>query len=93
MYNPLTTYGAGKTAKDVGIVGIGGLGSFGLLFAKALGANVTAISHSESKKADAEKMGATRFIATHGGEKDVFKPYERSLDLIVATSSEPDPFR
>jgi D-arabinose 1-dehydrogenase-like Zn-dependent alcohol dehydrogenase len=83
----LTTYGAGKTAKDVGIVGIGGLGHFGLLFAKALGANVTAISHSESKKADAEKMGATRFIATHGGDKDNFEPYARSLDLIICTSS------
>lgn len=68
-------------------LGSHGLGHFGLLFAKALGANVTAISHSESKKADAEKMGATRFIATHGGGEDAFKPYERSLDLIVATSS------
>lgn len=87
LYNPLTVYGAGKTAKDVGIVGIGGLGHFGLLFAKALGANVTAISHSESKKADAEKMGATRFIATHGGGEDNFKPYARSLDLIICTSS------
>lgn len=75
---PLKQYGAGTTAKDVGIVGIGGLGHFGLrkssfyahvaclvkaatdtyaaVFAKALGANVTAISHSESKKADAEKV-------------------------------------
>ncbi|KAJ9100502.1 hypothetical protein QFC21_003541 [Naganishia friedmannii] len=88
LYNPLTLYGAGTTAKDVGIVGIGGLGHFGLLFAKALGANVTAISHSESKKADAEKMGATRFIATHGGGEDDFKPYARSLDLIICTSND-----
>ncbi|KAJ9108251.1 hypothetical protein QFC19_002499 [Naganishia cerealis] len=88
LYNPLMTYGAGTTAKDVGIVGIGGLGHFGLLFAKALGANVTAISHSESKKADAEKMGASRFIATHGGGEDDFKPYARSLDLIVCTSND-----
>ena len=63
------------------------LGHFGLLFAKALGANVTAISHSESKKADAEKMGATRFIATHEGKPENFKPYKRSLDLIVVTSN------
>ncbi|GAA5970233.1 hypothetical protein JCM11641_001629 [Rhodosporidiobolus odoratus] len=88
VYSPLKQYGAGKTAKDVGIVGIGGLGHFGLLFAKALGANVTAISHSESKKADAEKMGATRFIATHSGTEEDFKPYARSLDLIIATSND-----
>ncbi|GAA6050584.1 hypothetical protein NBRC10513_004166 [Rhodotorula toruloides] len=91
VYSPLVQYGAGKTAKDVGIVGIGGLGCvdhFGLLFAKALGANVTAISHSESKKADAEKMGATRFIATHSGSDDDFAPYKRSLDLIICTTND-----
>ncbi|GAA5966089.1 hypothetical protein JCM3765_002601 [Sporobolomyces pararoseus] len=90
LYNPLTRYGAGKEAKDVGIVGIGGLGHFGLLFAKALGANVTAISHSESKKADAEKMGADRFIATGSGKDEVFKPYARSLDLIICTANSAD---
>jgi len=87
----LRQYGAGgEKAKDVGIVGIGGLGHFGLLFAKALGANVTAISHSESKKADAEKMGATRFIATHSGKDDDFAPYKRSLDLIICTTNDKD---
>ncbi|GAA5877088.1 hypothetical protein JCM1840_005306 [Sporobolomyces johnsonii] len=87
VYSPLTQYGAGKTAKDVGIIGIGGLGHFGLLFAKALGANVTAISHSESKKADAEKMGASRFIATHGKDTN-FDQYKKSLDLIICTSND-----
>lgn len=56
--------------------------------AKALGANVTAISHSDSKKEDAMKMGATTFIATHGDDKNAFKPYKRSLDLIICTTSE-----
>lgn len=91
VFSPLRQYGAGgEKAKDVGIVGIGGLGHFGLLFAKALGANVTAISHSESKKADAEKMGATRFIATHSGKDDDFAPYKRSLDLIICTTNDKD---
>ena len=71
----------------MGIVGIGGLGHFGLLFAHALGANVTAISHSESKKEDALKMGASRFIATHG-ESDFAKPHKRTLDLIIATTND-----
>lgn len=53
-----------------------------------MGANVTAISHSESKRGDAEKMGATRFIATHGGGDDVFAPHKRSLDLIVCTTND-----
>lgn len=33
-------------------------------------------------------MGATRFIATHSGKEDDFKPYARSLDLIVATTND-----
>lgn len=86
----MTQYGAGTERKDVGIIGIGGLGHFGLLFAKALGANVTAISHSESKRADAEKMGATRFIATHSGKDKDFEPYKRSLDLIISTTNDVD---
>lgn len=89
MYSPLKQYGAGTPkAMDVGIIGIGGLGHFGLLFAKAMGARVTAISHSESKKADAEKMGATNFIATHKGGEEDFKPYAKSLDLIICTTND-----
>ena len=80
VYSPLKENGAGP-GKTVGIVGIGGLGHFGLLFAKALGAEVIAISHSESKKADAEKMGASKFVATAKG-KSVFKENSRTCDLI-----------
>lgn len=51
VYSPLVQYGAGTDeVKDVGVIGIGGLGHFALLFAKALGCKTTAISHSESKK-------------------------------------------
>jgi len=87
VFSPLKQYGAGTTAKDVGIVGLGGLGHFGVIFAKAMGANVSVISHSDSKKADAEKMGATTFIATGDGKADKFKPYARSLDLIISTNA------
>ncbi|KAL8286123.1 hypothetical protein RQP46_004611 [Phenoliferia psychrophenolica] len=88
VYSPLKQYGAGTTATEVGIIGIGGLGHFGLLFAKALGANVTAISHSESKKDDALKMGASKFIATHSGGDEDFKAHKRTLDLIVCTTND-----
>jgi alcohol dehydrogenase (NADP+) len=58
-----------------------------LLFAKALGAEVTAISHSPSKKADAEKMGASHFIATSEGPQ-VFQKNAGTLDLIIATTND-----
>jgi D-arabinose 1-dehydrogenase-like Zn-dependent alcohol dehydrogenase len=75
--------------KKVGIVGIGGLGHFGILFARALGADkVVAISRSDSKRADVLKMGADDIIAT--GEKDWDKTHERSLDLIISTVGSED---
>jgi len=88
VYSPLKRNGAGTTAKRVGIVGIGGLGHFGLMFAKALGAEVTAISHSAKKQEDAEKLGATHFINTHDEEWE--KKNRRKLDLIVSTANGDD---
>lgn len=88
-YAPLVRNGAGP-GKKVGIVGIGGIGHFGVLFAKALGAEVWAISRSRSKEADALKMGADGFIAT--AEKDWAKPHEMSFDLILNTASSTEGF-
>ena len=88
-YSPLVRFGAGP-GKKVGIVGVGGLGHYGVLFAKALGAEVWAISRSRSKEADAKKMGADGFIAT--SEKDWSVPHKLSFDLIVNTASSFDGF-
>lgn len=88
VFSPLSQYGAGTTAKDVGIVGVGGLGHFGILFAAAMGANVTAISHGTSKTEDAKKMGAKNVLISGSNPAEAFKGHERSLDLIIATTSE-----
>jgi len=88
VFNPLSANGCGP-GKKVGIVGIGGLGHFGLLFAKALGAHkVVAISRGSGKKADALKMGADDFIAT-AEEEDWGTKHAQSLDLIISTVSSP----
>lgn len=56
LYSPLKRNGCGP-GKKVGIIGIGGLGHFGLLYAKALGADkVIAISRKANKKNDALKV-------------------------------------
>ncbi|KAF2257822.1 GroES-like protein [Lojkania enalia] len=62
-YAPLKRNNCGPGTK-VGIIGFGGLGHFGLMWAKALGAEVTVISRKSDKKDDAFEMGATKFIAT-----------------------------
>merc|ERR1712093_290091 len=65
VYSPLKKHGAGTdAAKNVGVVGLGGLGHFAVLFAAHMGAEVTVVSHSHSKEEDAKKMGAKHFIAT-----------------------------
>ncbi|KAL1974888.1 hypothetical protein VTN31DRAFT_5092 [Thermomyces dupontii] len=64
VYSPLRYYGAGP-GKKVGIIGVGGLGHFAIMFARALGADeVVAISRRANKKEDALKLGAHRYIAT-----------------------------
>ena len=89
VYAPLKKNGCGP-GKKVGIIGIGGLGHFGLIYAKALGAEkVTAISRTANKKDDALKLGADEFIATQD-DKDWATHHARSLDLIVSTVSSPN---
>ncbi|KAF2099844.1 GroES-like protein [Rhizodiscina lignyota] len=88
VYSPLKNFGSGP-GKKVGIVGVGGLGHFGLLFAKALGAEkIVAISRSSAKRKNCEEMGADGFIATDE-EPDWAAKNERTLDLIVSTVSSP----
>lgn len=64
VYSPLRTNGAGP-GKKVGVIGIGGLGHYAVLFAKAMDAEVYAFTHSPSKLEDAKKMGADHAITTH----------------------------
>lgn len=65
-YSPLVRVGCGP-GKNVAILGIGGLGHLGILWAKALGTEVWALSLTLNKKEDALKLGADDFIYT--GEK------------------------
>jgi len=89
-YNPVKMGGAGP-GKKVAIVGIGGLGHLGLQWAKALGADTYAISHSDSKLGDAEKLGVKKenFIIAKDQEETA-KKWKDKFDLIVCTSFQKD---
>lgn len=84
LYSPLTHWKAGP-GKKVAIMGLGGLGHMGVKIARALGADVTVLSHSEKKREDALKMGAHHFVSTH--DKENFKKYASHFDLIINTVS------
>jgi len=85
-YSPLRRFGV-KDGTKVGIVGLGGLGHMAVKFAKAMGAHVTVLSHSLSKKDDALRLGADAFIATN--DPEVFEAHEREFEFILNTVSAP----
>ena len=87
-YSPLRKWGAGPGMK-VGVVGLGGLGHMGLKHAKAMGAEVTLISHSPSKEDDARRLGADSFLLS--SDKKAMKESSMAFDLIVNTVSAPVP--
>lgn len=85
-YSPLKHWKAGPGVK-VAIVGLGGLGHMGVKLAHALGADVTVLSQSMKKAADAKRLGADHYYAT--GEEGTFKKLNRAFDLIINTVAAP----
>ncbi|MBB1087074.1 NAD(P)-dependent alcohol dehydrogenase [Lysobacter sp. SG-8] len=83
-YSPLRHHGV-KPGDRVAVVGLGGLGHMAVKIAAAMGAEVTVLSTSESKRADAKGLGAHDFAAT--GDGSVFKERARSFDLIIDSVS------
>ena len=83
-YSPLAHWNAGP-AKSVAVVGLGGLGHMAVKIASAMGANVTVISRSLSKKADAERMGAKDYLAT--SDLSAVEKARGKFDLIINTVS------
>ncbi|KAI5296066.1 hypothetical protein KEM52_005841 [Ascosphaera acerosa] len=79
-YSPLVRNGCGP-GKKVGILGLGGLGHFGVQFAKALGAETWVISRTRAKEAEAKQLGADGFIAT--AEEGWAKQHRFSFDIII----------
>jgi uncharacterized zinc-type alcohol dehydrogenase-like protein len=83
-WSPLRQFGC-KPGDRVGVVGLGGLGHMAVKLAVSLGAEVTVLSTSPSKEADAKKLGAHHFAVTKG--KGALDALRGKLDLIVDTVS------
>lgn len=84
LYSPIKHWKVGPGTK-VAVMGLGGLGHMGVKFAAALGAEVTVLSHSASKEADAKAMGAANFVVTKN--EGWQKPYQKYFDLVLNTVS------
>jgi uncharacterized zinc-type alcohol dehydrogenase-like protein len=81
-YSPLRTWKVGPGSK-VAVAGLGGLGHMGVKLAAAMGAEVTVLSRSESKRADAEALGAHAFLNTE--DKAAMKAKRGYFDLVLNT--------
>ena len=83
-YSPLRFAKVGKGTK-VGVVGLGGLGHMGVKFASSFGAEVTMLSTSPEKEADAKKLGAHHFLLTT--DEAQMKAKAGYFDVILNTIS------
>ena len=87
-YSPLRRFKVGPGSK-VAIVGLGGLGHMGVKLAAAMGAEVTVLSTSPSKEADALALGAHHFVVTKDPAN--LKPLKGTFNLILdAVSADHD---
>ena len=85
-YSPLAHWNAGPGTK-VAVVGMGGLGHMAVKIAHAMGAEVTVLSQTLSKRDDGLRFGADHYYAT--SDAATFDTLANKFDLIVNTVSAP----
>jgi len=81
-YSPLRYAGVGKGHK-VAVLGLGGLGHMAVKFAASFGAEVTMLSTSPSKEADAKRLGAHHFVLSTDETK--MSELKNHFDFILNT--------
>lgn len=83
-YSPLRHWQAGP-GKKIAVIGLGGLGHVGVRLAKAMGAEVTVISQTLSKRDEGLRLGADDYHAS--SDPTTFEKLARNFDLILNTVS------
>lgn len=83
-YSPLRDVGLEKGSR-VAVMGLGGLGHMGVKLAASFGAEVTVLSRSADKEADAKRLGATEFVNTRNDK--ALEPLAGRYDAILDTIS------
>ncbi|GAA3517309.1 NAD(P)-dependent alcohol dehydrogenase [Dietzia aurantiaca] len=91
MFSPLRQWNVGPGSK-VAVIGMGGLGHVGVQLAVAMGAEVTVLSQTTSKRDDSLRFGAVEHYATAGDEgKQNLRNLTGTFDVILNTVSAPLP--
>lgn len=84
-YSPLARWDI-QPGSQVAVVGLGGLGHMGVQIAHAKGAEVTVISRSQRKAAEATELGAVATLAT-AEDPEFFRTHAGKFDFILSTIS------
>ncbi len=84
-YSPLRHWNIGKGHK-LGVIGLGGLGHMALKLGASFGAEVTMLSTSPGKEADARRLGAHKFAVTRdpGQVKELTGYFDYIIDTVSA---------
>jgi alcohol/geraniol dehydrogenase (NADP+) len=82
VFAPILQHGVSASTRAA-VQGIGGLGHLALQFLSKMGCEVTAISTSRSKEAEARKFGACDFIDSN--EPGAFAHHTMKFDFILST--------
>ncbi|MFJ6536313.1 NAD(P)-dependent alcohol dehydrogenase [Paenarthrobacter sp. NPDC091711] len=85
-YSPLRYFDV-EEGDSVGVVGLGGLGHMAVKIAKAMGAEVTVFTTSESKFEAARELGADHVVLSK--DADAMDAANRSIDVIIDTVAAP----
>jgi uncharacterized zinc-type alcohol dehydrogenase-like protein len=85
-YSPLRHWKVGKGHR-LAVLGLGGLGHMAVKFGVSFGAEVTVLSTSPDKEADAKKLGAHKFVVTK--DEAQMKEVAGYFDFILDTVSAP----
>ncbi|MBM2614135.1 NAD(P)-dependent alcohol dehydrogenase [Actinoplanes sp. LDG1-06] len=85
MWEPMRAAGVGPGSR-VAVAGLGGLGHLGVKLAVALGAEVTVLSRTADKAANARELGAAGLVLTtdESQMKQGFGRFDLILDTIAA---------
>ena len=81
-WSPLRHAGIGPGSR-VAVAGLGGLGHMAIKLAVALGAEVTVVSRSADKDADARELGAHGFLLS--SDPEAMKASARAFDMVLDT--------
>jgi len=76
-----------EPGQKVAVMGLGGLGHLGVLYAKAMGARVAVISNTPDKQDEARELGAEHFISTQAKKTaDALREWDGGADVILQTA-------